>query len=262
MCRIELPLLEPNGDAISICVEEHDGKFMVHDGGHISGLLFEAGPAGASAPDKRSVETLVKDAGLAIDSNRGVVFGFAEEASLAYWVLEIGRTIAVVSTIVPTIMRPRTVRRRLGPRIAQQIVQRLIVEGLMAFIKPGLSFRGITEQSRYVDFTYTVAPNRLQRQAETTVFILALDLDVADPIAKAYRGLAAATDLSGAAVNNNAIEVRLVHSVGSANGTAERAIKLIRVATAKHLLKDYSWDDPGDRSLFLTSVAQEVTPRP
>jgi hypothetical protein len=259
MCRVELPLLEPSGDAVSVYVEEQDNRLIVHDGGHISGLLFEAGPAGASAADKRTVEAFVKDTGLARDPERGVVFAFAEKASLTYWMFEIGRTIAVASTIVPTIMRPRRVRRRLGPRIAQQIVQRLIAEGLMTFIKPGLTVRGVTEQSRYVDFSYTVPPNPLQQQAETSVFILALDLDVADPIAKAYRGLAAATDLSGAAVNNNAIDVRLVHSVGSANGTAERAIKLIRVAGAKHLLKDYSWDDPSDRNLFLTSVAQELT---
>lgn len=259
-CRVETPLREVNGDAVNIFVEERDGRLMVHDGGHIAGTFFEAGPAGASAADKRLLDNLVKESSLEVDSNNGIVFAMAETSSLNYWMFEVARTVLIASSAIPAAAPRRRRRRRLGPRIAQQIVERLMAEGMMSVIKPGMNVRGVTEQERYVDLSYTIAADPRRQEADTTVFILAMDLDVANPIAKANHGLVVATDLSRAAIGNNQIDVRIVHSVGTANGHSERAKKLIQVAAGKHLLTDYSWDDPEDQARFLRRVGQEVSP--
>jgi len=260
VCKVGLPLLEPSGDVINVYVEQRASRLIVHDGGHIHGLLFEAGLGGASSADKRAISSLATDTGLEIDNDSGLVLAYAEEHTLVYWIMEIARTIGVSATLIPTATPRRRGRRRLGPRIARQVVTRLIEEGLMGVIHPGKSVRGITEQERYVDLTYTIPKNPLRLQPDTTGLILTLDLDVADPIAKAHRGLGAATDLAGAAIEGHDIDVRIVHSVGSSNGRAERATKLIKVAAAKHLLRDYSWDDADDQEQFLTTVGQEVAP--
>jgi len=259
-CKVALSLLEPSGDAVNIYIEEALTGFMIHDGGHIRGILFQAGPAGASPSDKRAINNLIADTGLKSDSDTGRVFAQADDHNLVYWVMEIARTISVGAAMIPT-STPRSWRnRRLGPRIASAITKRLVTEGLMGAIHPGTNIRGITEQERYVDLSYTIPKNRIGVAVDTTVLILTLDLDVNNPIAKANSGLAVATDLVGAAREDHAVNVRLVHSVGSANGNAERARRLIKVVADKHLLQDYSWDDPEDQGRFITTVGQELAP--
>lgn len=260
-CVVEMPLLEASGDVINIYVEEQGDHLKIHDGGHIAGLLFEAGPAGASATDRRAVHTLVRDSGLSRDAETGVVFAIAERSALVYWMFEIGRTMVTASAMTPTTTPRRRAGRRLGPKVAQQIIQRLIAEGLMWAITPGTSVQGITEQPRHVDLSYTIPKNPMKTQPDTSVFIITLDLDVANPMDKANRGLAVATDLGGTAGDDNDVDVRIVHSSGGANASADRAKRLIKAAAGKHLLKDYSWDEPEEREGFLSIVAQEVALR-
>jgi hypothetical protein len=240
-------------------VEQEATGYKVHDGGHLQGLLFGAGPSGGSRRDKRAIYSLVNDANLKFDNDSGVVFAHCEDPALVYWMMEIGRTIGVAAALIPTSI-PLRRRRRLGQSITRQIIKRLMNEGLMSVVRPGLSVRGVTEQERHVDLSYTIPENPLQMRPDTTVHVLTMDLDVIDPIAKAHRGLATATDLAGTAMEYHDIDVRVVHSIGAANGNAERAARLIKVAAAKQLLRDYSWDDPEEQSSFMSTVGQELAP--
>ena len=100
-CKVELPLLEANGDSINVYVEPTESRFLVHDGGHINGMLFEAGPAGASQTDRRTIIALLGDLGLAFHSHRGIVFTEVDEQSLGYWVLEVGKAITLAGSMIP-----------------------------------------------------------------------------------------------------------------------------------------------------------------
>ncbi|MCH7745899.1 MAG: hypothetical protein IIC84_07500 [Chloroflexi bacterium] len=254
-CRVELPLLEPNGDSITIFVENDNDGYIVHEGGHIFGLLFDVGPAGSSTADQRAIKTLVEKCGLEENRERGFIYARANDHSLTYWIMEIGRTVAVAASIIP-VSQPRTRRpRRLGPRVASELTQRLLAEGLMRVIRPAMNVRGITQREFRVDFSYTIPESALAQ--ERTVFILTFDLDVNDPLGKADRGLRIATDLRGSDV---APDIRVVYSAGSANGKAESAKRLFKAASSQHLFEDYSWDDDQDRYALLSKVGQEVAP--
>ncbi len=259
-CRIELPLLELNGDTISVYFERSEDKIMIHDGGRISGILFSSGPASTTLADKRLVESIFKNAGLERDPSRGIVSIIANEESLSYWSMEVGRTVAIVSAVIPSTTPRRRKQRRLGPKVAQKIVKRLLNEGLMDVISPGMNVRGVTDQERHVDFSYTIPSNPLKMQPETNVYVLTLDLDVINPITKANNGLTTATDLSGIAAEEHDVNVKIVHSAGSADGSAERAKRLIMAAADKHLFEQFSWDDPDEQNHFLEVVGQEVAP--
>ena len=101
-CRIELPISEPGGDSIGVIVQELGDGYRVHDGGHIGGLLFQAGPRGASPSDARAVRALLRSAGLSEDPESGAAFADADADSVAYWAYEIGRVIAVAASIAPS----------------------------------------------------------------------------------------------------------------------------------------------------------------
>ena len=101
--RIELPISEPGGDSIGVIVQELGDGYRVHDGGHIGGLLFQAGPRGASPSVARAVRALIRSADLSEDPESGVAFADADADSVAYWAYEIGRVIAVAASIAPSL---------------------------------------------------------------------------------------------------------------------------------------------------------------
>ena len=100
-CRIELPISEPGGDSIGVIVQELGDGYRVHGGGHIGGLLFQAGPRGGAPADMRAVRALPRSADLSEDPESGIAFVDADAASVAYWAYEIGRVIAVAASIAP-----------------------------------------------------------------------------------------------------------------------------------------------------------------
>ena len=101
-CRIELPISEPGGDSIGVIVQELGDGYRVHDGGHIGGLLFQAGPRGAAPADTRAVRALLRAADLSEDPESGIAFVDTDADSTAYWAYEIGRVIAVAASIAPS----------------------------------------------------------------------------------------------------------------------------------------------------------------
>lgn len=101
-CRIELPISEPGGDSIGVIVQELGDGYRVHGGGHIGGLLFQAGPRGAAPSDMRAVRALLRSADLSEDPESGIAFVDTDIGSVAYWAYEIGRVIAVAASIAPS----------------------------------------------------------------------------------------------------------------------------------------------------------------
>ena len=107
-CRIELPISEPGGDSIGVIVKKLDGGgYRVHDGGHIGGLLFQAGPRGAEPAAVRAVRELLRAADLSEDPESGAAFVDADARSVPYWAYEMGRVIAVAASIAPSFARAR-----------------------------------------------------------------------------------------------------------------------------------------------------------
>lgn len=107
-CRIELPISEPGGDSIGVIVQELGDGYRVHDGGHIGGLLFQAGPGGASPSDARAVRALLRSADLSEDPESGMAFVDTDAGSVPYWAYEIGRVIAVAASILPSRARAQS----------------------------------------------------------------------------------------------------------------------------------------------------------
>ena len=255
-CRIELPLLEPSGDSVGVVVRKSGKGYVVDDGGHINGLLFQSTPGVPAASDRRVVQSLIQSSGLTQDPNSGAVFVETKADSIPYWAYELGRVVAVVASTIPS-RRPRQRRpTRLGPRVQKAVTTRLVSDGVMGAIRPATNVRGVSQRTHKVDFSYTLPQSRLE--PERTFFVLAVDLDIKDPMSRAHRSLITATDLGS--VDPPPL-VRVVYSTGSANGLAEPAVSLIKAAGDRSgLYENYSWDDTSEQHEFIVKVEQEVAP--
>ncbi len=255
-CRIELPILEPSGDSIGVIVAKSSSGYLVHDGGHINGLLFQSAPGAAAKSDLRTVGSLIESAGLMQNRDTGIVCVQTIRESIPYWVYELGRTIAVVASTVPS-RRPRPrLPRRLGARVQKAVTTRLASDGVIDVIRQSLNVRGVSQQTHRVDFSYTLPRSPIS--PEQTFFVLAVDFDIKDPMNRARRSLVTATDLG---TIDPSPKVRVVYSTGSENGRTGPAVSLLRAAGDKSgLFENYSWDDRDERSAFFEKVELEVSP--
>ena len=265
-CRVTLPLWEPNGDVISVYVSENDQGLVVHDGGHVLGFLFESRRNGPTRQDREVTERLLSDSGLTLDTFTRQVRVATVEDGLWYWLMEMGRIIALLPALVPTISpnQPSTISHvspRIRGRTARELRNRLVHEGYGKAIPPPRRVRGLTNRSHDVALSYTTGQTLLQWDqgiSVKTVHVLAVDLDVARPLQKADKSIAAANDLLGSYDDSSEIDVRMVYSVGKEDGHQEPAARLLAVTGERSSFRSFSWDAKEDQSRFLALVGQEL----
>ncbi len=263
VCQVTLPLLEPSGDVISVYVAESDGHIVIHDGGHISGLLFESRRNGPTRQDREAVQRLLSDSALKKDLETGLVNVETTEEGLRYWLMELGRVIALVPVLIPTSSptpRRANAARKVG-RTARELTNRLVQEGFSHAIVPQHTVRGLTNRSHWVDLSYTATHPPFEGSKEDSgkiVYILAVDLDVTKPLDKADKTIAVANDLAWSVDNGSEIAIRMVYGFGREDWVQEPAAKLLAAAGEKSSYSSYSWDDTEGQSEFLTRVGQDL----
>ena len=263
VCQVKLPILEPSGDVVSVYVIESDGGVVIHDGGHISGLLFESRRNGPTKQDREAVQRILSDSGLKRDPETGLVNVETTEDGLRYWLMELGRIIALTPALVPTSFptRRRTYARRKIGRTAYELTERLIKEGFSHAIKPQSLVRGLTNRPHLVDLSYDAFHPPFEggkKNSNKIVHVLAVDMDVAKPLAKADRSIAVANDLAWSVDNSDEIGVSVVYSFGKEDWCEEPAAKLMQAAGKNSLFSSYSWDDEEKQSELLTRVGQDL----
>ena len=263
VCRVTLPLWEPNGDVISVYVSENGQGLVVHDGGHILGFLFESRRNGPTSQDRDVTERLLSDSGLTQDPHTGVVNATTTEDGLWYWLMELGRVMALLPALVPTnaTSQTRASSSRMRGRTARALRNRLVHEGYGKAIMPPRRVRGLTNRSHGVALSYTTGLPflRMNRSSTSkTVHVLAVDLDVARPLVKADRSIGVANDLLGSNDDSTEIDVRMVYSFGKQDGDKEPAARLLAVTGERSSIKSFSWDAEEEQSNFLALVGQEL----
>ena len=263
VCRVILPLWEPNGDVVTAYVSEVSGRTVIHDGGHISGLLFESGPRGPRKHDRDLVDRLLSDAGLQRDMDTGMVRVETTEDGLRYWLMEFGRVIALVPELISVISPAGSGAgpARTRGRTARAVRNRLVNAGFSKGINPPLKVRGVSNRTHTVDLSYPVYSPQLEfgeSRSMRTVHVMAVDLDVAKPLEKADKSIGIANDLVWATSEDGPIDVTMVYGFGTEKGVSEPAARLLATAGEKSSFSSYSWDNSEDQASFLARVGQEL----
>lgn len=260
-CRISLPLLEPNGDVITVTVEQGrvSDTYYVTDGGRLNGLLFESSQASPYLTDRRLVADIAKRATLEFDDDKRVYYATADSRTLGYWAFEVGRTIATVASMIPQARRRRA-GSRLSKHVMAQLEKELDRQGLRKLLQGPRHVRGITNVDRRVDLSYRTRRVRLGDQDhEGTVFVIVADIGVADPMRSAGNTIIVAHDLSAL---EGEPTTRIVHGVArterTVNGRTEQARRLIESVASTSPIEQYSWDDNERRNAFVSTTRDEL----
>ena len=258
-CRISLPLLEPSGDVISITVARDGGSpgsYRVTDGGRLMGLLFESGPDGGSTADQRLVRFIADRATLSFDREQGVYYTQANDQSLGYWAFEVGRTIALVASMLPQQRQHRT-GGKLSKYVLQQLNQELRKQGLRNRVQGAHMERGVMDIAHHVDLSYRTRREPLESMSPARdVLVIATDLGTADT-KKPTRAVAAAQDLR--ARDGDPI-VRIVHGMAAEAEArpTQLARRLIETVASIGGIEQYSWDDAMSKERFVAVTRDEL----
>ena len=261
-CRIDLPLLEPNGDVITIVVEpdpEYPDRYYVTDGGRLNGLLFESSPADPTSADRRLVESLKARATLDSDGNTGAVYAVATAETLGYWAFEIGRVVASAAAVVPQRRRKRA-GRRLSTYVIRRLEEELLDQGLRSLVTGPRQIKGVMDIRRRVDLSYQTSGLALGGHfgGAYDVFVIAADLGTEKALTRATQTVIAATDLSGLDYEPT---VRIVHGAVRADEWEEptdHARRFIERAATAPKIEQFSWDDPDHKAAFMETTRGEL----
>ena len=258
--RVTLPLLEPDGDVLCLYVAEREDGLVIHDGGHIGGLLFGIRRDGPTEHDREVVVKLIDHHGLKRDQERGLVFVETDEGGLRFWLLELGWVVALIPFLVLPSFPTEQGMRAKNERTARAVSQRLQETGLEHAIERDDEARGASGRDWRIDFSYVV-PATVQSEGKL-VRILALDLDVPKPLEEADKTIAAALDLLGAAITASRCEYGVVYGVGN-NSWAHHPAALLLAAISEHSpLSTYCWDDVGEQERFMERLKEDLLTRP
>lgn len=268
LCQVTMPLLEPNGDVIDVYLMEKDGRILVNDGGHISGLLLESGCGRENQENLSIVERQLYYAGMKRDQTTGLVYVEADESGLRYWMTELAQLIAVLPHLLPKPSRnfqyldfeKNTPFSAESPRIVWEVSKKLSEAGFDGAIQLNRTVPGHTGIRRRVEFAYTAQQSGFVM--EKAVYVLAFDLNVRNPLEKASRKLGVANDLawSAAGYTDRKVDVRLVYSLRTGVWDDAPEARLLTAAGEMSELGSYWWDDPEQQDRFMADVSKDLSP--
>ena len=254
--RVTLPLLEPDGDVLCLYVAEREGGLLVHDGGHIGGVLYGMRQGGPTKHDRELVSYLLDQHGLRRDPEKGTVYIETDEDGLRFWLMELGWVVALVPFLIASTFTPEQRKRAPGGRTAEAVAQRLQEAGLDYAVERNKEMWGVSGRDWHIDFMYNAPGTALSKGK--LVCVLTLDLDAPKPLKRADKTMATLLDLLGQAPADAQCEYGLVYSVGNDSWAHHPAAWLLAAAGEHSQLITYCWDDEEQQERFIDRVRQDL----
>ena len=281
VCRVTMPLLEPNGDVITVYLTERDGRFLVEDGGHIAGLLSDLSGGKPTQKFWNIVDRQLYHTGLKKNPATGIVYVEADESGLRYWMTEMAQLMAVLPHLLPEPSSPLRylvpdensaslselpqtdweVSKKLSelPQTVWEVSEKLKEVRFYDAIQFNQMVLGQAGIKRRVEFAYNTWQSGFG--IGKAVYVLAFDLNVKNPLDKAGRKLAVANDLawSTPSYSDWKVDVRLVYGLRPGIWEDAPEARLLTAAGEKSELSCYCWDDPGQQSKFIAGVSEDLS---
>ena len=189
-CRVRLPFWDGAGDPIDFAVSIDAGKATIDDAGSIAGLLFSLGLDEVSTPAFKLLNDLRRTHDLEIDFDNGLVKITVSEDNLYRGIAEMAKVVLAMHTVVPHIRVTPRPSRSFGPRLKSKIAKRYRELKILGLVHRSYKVEGATVPVWPIDYHWTVGHNG----SSYAVNVVAADLGVADPFAKAYKIAAMSVD--------------------------------------------------------------------
>ena len=189
-CLVQLPFWDGEGDPIELTVAVSSGRATIDDAGSVAGLLFSLAQDDQATPAFKLLDDLQRTHKFEIDFDDGLVKLSVSEDNLYDGVAEMTKVVLAMNTVVPHIrVAPRRVGSY-GPRLRSKIIRQYRQLKILDLVERSYPLAGATVSDWPVDFHWSVGSNG----NSYAVNVVAADLAVLDPAAKAHKIAALSVD--------------------------------------------------------------------
>ena len=189
-CLVRLPFWDGAGDPIELTVTISSERAIIDDAGSVAGLLFSLGQDDQASPAFKLLDDLQRTHKFEIDFDEGLIRLSVSEDNLYDGVAEMAKVVLAMNTVVPHI---RVAPRRIGsfgPRLRSRISRQYRELNILDMVQRSYPLEGATVPDWPVDFHWSVRRNG----RSYSVNVVAADLAVSDPSAKAHKIAALSVD--------------------------------------------------------------------
>ena len=147
---------------------------------------------------------------------------------------------------------PRRMKPLGGKRLKSRIREEYQSRGIFELVEPDFEVAGVTIPYWHADFHWSVAT---EEDSQTDVYVVATDLNVAEPLQKAQRITAFSLDTKVLHPNDG---IRVVMDVNENNVQATEAAKFLRYHSMGLRYRVFDFGNEPERSEFLDTSVQEI----
>ena len=253
-CLIRLPFWDNYGDPIEISVSTDGVRTTIDDAGTIAGLFFSLGQHTQDTPAFKLLRNLERAHGLEVDFNEGLLRVSVPDQDLYEGIAEFTKVVLALHTVTPHIRTaPRRMKPMGGRRLRSRIREEYQSRGIIELIEPDFEVAGITIPYWHADFHWSVAT--AGENAQANVYVVATDLNVAEPLQRAQRITAFSMDTR---MLNPSDGIRVVMEASENNVQATEAARFLRYHTKNLPYRVFDFDNEPERSKFLDIAAEEI----
>ena len=252
-CLIRLPFWDNYGDPIEISVSTDGAWATIDDAGTIAGLLFSLGQHTPDTPAYKLLRNLERTHGLEVDFNEGLLKVSVPDQDLYDGIAEFIKVVLAIHTVTPHIrVPPRRMRPSGGRRLKSRIKEEYQARGIFELVEPDFEVAGFTIPFWHADFHWSVGS---QGVTQTDVYVVATNLDVAQPLEKAQRITAFSLDTKLHHPNDG---IRVVMDVNENNVQSTEAANFLRYHSKGLQYRVFDFGNEPERREFLDGAVEEI----
>lgn len=255
-CLIRLPFWDGEGDPLELTATIKSGRATIDDAGSIAGLLFSLGQDEQSTPAFKLLDNLRRAYSFEIDFNEGVVRLSVPEGHLYDGIAEMAKVVIAMHTVTPHIRsRPRR-RGSYGYRVKTKILSRYRELEILDRVERSHTLAGATVSDWPIDFRWTVGANG----STSAVNVVAADLRIAEPFAKADRIVALSVD-TWKQHQLDGDQLRIAIESQDENDLSLEAAEFLRHHSGKLGYRIFDLQNKEESSEFYALSVKEITTR-
>jgi len=223
----------------------------INDAGTVAGHLFSLGQHTQDTPAFKLLKELTSAYKLELDFDEGVVKTTTNSNTFVDRLMDLVKVIVTMITATPHIRIQAHRFRLFGPRLRTKIRKHYSQRHILRFVEHDYEIGGQVIKSWPIDFHWRLS--ELNRMRE--VFIVAVDLNVQEPLRKAERVTAFALDTYRNIRDN---DLRIVMDRHGHNSTSDEAAEFLREHSKKLSYNVYDFEKSHERESFLQQSADEL----
>lgn len=255
VCAVRLPFDDAFGDPISITVRptRREDLFVVDDGGAIAAQMFTLGQQAEDTPSSKLLRSISEASNYALNYDYGTVEAETTRDGIAEVVVQMGQIVQTLLRSMPHI-RSRSYRMRtLGPRLRTRIKNAYDEASILSLVEPGYQLTGAVVEAWHIDFRWQVT--RPSGSDHQDIFVIAIDLDVNDPLRKVERISSLVVDTKSRLIDN---ELRVVMDRQGRDSDATIAAQFLMQHSQDLGFTLFDFDNAVQRQDFVRQSADEL----